>query len=631
MKFHRQSLRVLLCLSLAATILRTLPLMGQTNAFTYQARLAVNGNPANGNFDFTFELFDAATNGNPASTTLTNVNQGVSNGLVTVTLSFGQNIFSGADRWLEIGVRPNGSNGGFVVLAPRQLLTPSPYATFATTAASLNNGQGNIASGGQTAIGGGGGNIASGAYGTIGGGNSNTNTGYGDTIGGGIINAAAGGYAVVGGGQANISSAAGGFTTVAGGDANNAAGGSSTIGGGSTNYARGNYSFIGGGFDNETYNDYSAVVGGTQNYAGGLQSFVGGGSYNQAGDYAGVGGGTENNAIGNFSFVGGGLENSTGEDATVSGGIGNSATGTQSVVSGGADNSADGINCAVGGGIQNLASNYSATVAGGENNIAGGDICVVAGGAQNAAIGFATTIGGGEQNTNNSDASTIAGGYFNSINSPCSGGTIGGGTSNVVDGCAATVPGGLFNTATGDYSFAAGNQANAIHQGAFVWGDSSAIAIYSTAADQFTARASGGVRFFSNPEATVGVCLAPGSGSWTTLSDRNAKENFQPVNTRELLEKVSALPVTTWNYKTQDVSIRHIGPTAQDFSATFSVGESDTGISTVDEGGVALAAIKGLNQKLEETVRVKDAQISTLQKRLDKLEMLLNQRNNSGR
>ena len=55
-----------------------------------------------------------------------------------------------------------------------------------------------------------------------------------------------------------------------------------------------------------------------------------------------------------------------------------------------------------------------------------------------------------------------------------------------------------------------------------------------------------------------------------------------------------------WNYKTQDRAVRHIGPTAQDFKAAFDVGESDTGISSVDADGVALAAIKGLNQKLEE-------------------------------
>ena len=60
------------------------------------------------------------------------------------------------------------------------------------------------------------------------------------------------------------------------------------------------------------------------------------------------------------------------------------------------------------------------------------------------------------------------------------------------------------------------------------------------------------------------------------------------------------MPMTTWNYKTQAKNIRHIGPMAQDFAAAFHVGENNTTISTVDEGGVALAAIQGLNKKLEE-------------------------------
>ena len=82
-------------------------------------------------------------------------------------------------------------------------------------------------------------------------------------------------------------------------------------------------------------------------------------------------------------------------------------------------------------------------------------------------------------------------------------------------------------------------------------------------------------------------------------SDRNGKENLQTVNQREVLDKVAALPLTTWNYKTQDGSIRHLGPMAQDFKAAFGLGESATGINTVDADGVALAAIQGLNQKLE--------------------------------
>jgi trimeric autotransporter adhesin len=106
-------------------------------------------------------------------------------------------------------------------------------------------------------------------------------------------------------------------------------------------------------------------------------------------------------------------------------------------------------------------------------------------------------------------------------------------------------------------------------------------------------------------------------------SDRNAKENFTALNPQEVLEKVASLPVTEWNYKTAK-NLEHIGPMAQDFHAAFGLnGEDDKHISVVDEDGVALAAIQGLNQKLEEqwveNAKLKQ-QNESLEKRLDELE-----------
>jgi hypothetical protein len=97
----------------------------------------------------------------------------------------------------------------------------------------------------------------------------------------------------------------------------------------------------------------------------------------------------------------------------------------------------------------------------------------------------------------------------------------------------------------------------------------------------------------------IGNILA--SGTVNGGSDRNVKEHFLPVNPRDVLEKVSALPITEWNYITDGKALRHIGPMAQDFYLAFNVGMDDKHISMVDADGVALAAIQGLNQKLEET------------------------------
>ena len=106
--------------------------------------------------------------------------------------------------------------------------------------------------------------------------------------------------------------------------------------------------------------------------------------------------------------------------------------------------------------------------------------------------------------------------------------------------------------------------------------------------------------------------------AFNTTSDRNAKENFSSIDAREILEKVTALPLSKWNYK-QDKDTRHIGPMAQDFKAAFDVGSDDRHIATVDEEGVALAAIQGLN----EVVKERDAQITRLELRLSKLEKLV--------
>src|SRR5262249_48040462 len=146
----------------------------------------------------------------------------------------------------------------------------------------------------------------------------------------------------------------------------------------------------------------------------------------------------------------------------------------------------------------------------------------------------------------------------------------------------------------------------------FVWSDNSGVATSSTTTNQFVARASGGFLFYTSGLGT-GASLAPGSGSWSAMSDRNAKENFQTVDAQAGLNEVTALPLTPRNYKTQDKAIRHIGPMAQDFHAAFRVGENNTTISTVDEGGVALAAIQGLNMKVESGKQQAESRLERLE------------------
>ena len=338
--------------------------------------------------------------------------------------------------------------------------------------------------------------------------------------------------------------------------------------------------------------------------------------------------------------IGGGGNSSPGFEAT------NRIEANFGTISGGAAHMIQGRsqNSTISGGWQNTiyADAGWSTIGGGESNTIepNARYSTISGGGLNKAGGFASSIGGGSLNTVQTNAdhasiggglrnliaanamqSTIAGGNMNDIGMNSSNSVIGGGNDNHIanDSEYATIPGGAGNVAA-SRAFAAGTGAKANHSGAFVWGDSTLADVISTNANSVTMRAGGGYRLFSNGGLNAGVFLAAGGGSWTAISDRNAKENFEPVNGRAVLEKVAALPLATWNYKSQDSSIRHLGPTAQDFKAAFAVGETDTGITSVDADGVAFAAIQGLNQKLDQQMKANDRQIELLQKRNKSLE-----------
>jgi hypothetical protein len=135
---------------------------------------------------------------------------------------------------------------------------------------------------------------------------------------------------------------------------------------------------------------------------------------------------------------------------------------------------------------------------------------------------------------------------------------------------------------------------------------------------------------FGNSGAFVADLTANGTFSAVTFnptSDRNAKENFSPVDPRTILEKVASLPISRWNFKINSGS-EHIGPVAQDFHAAFGLnGDDDKHIATVDADGVALAAIQGLNQKLEQ----KETEITQLKHELEKLKQVVDNLANANR
>ncbi|MFZ2235074.1 MAG: tail fiber domain-containing protein, partial [Dokdonella sp.] len=244
--------------------------------------------------------------------------------------------------------------------------------------------------------------------------------------------------------------------------------------------------------------------------------------------------------------------------------------------------------------------------------------------------GLWSAIGGGSENAANTVASAVAGGISNTAGVGGLSGQaafVGGGFGNTAAGNYSTISGGQENCAGGDHSWAGGRSARVRpgdengdgtctansgdsngDEGTFLWGGASSGAFLSSGPSQFGVRASG--IFFGTPSASIvsmpfgrfintssGAYLSTG-GTWTNASSRSLKTGFESVDPLTVLSKLADLPLSTWLYK-NSVEGRHLGPTAEDFKAAFELGGDGTSIATVDADGVALAAIQGLNQKLE--------------------------------
>jgi hypothetical protein len=397
----------------------------------------------------------------------------------------------------------------------------------------------------------------------------------------------------------------------------------STISGGAANdIAESGYAFIGGGSQNliglaPPYNTAggSAIVAGYGNTVASPADIIGAGEQNTM-----VAASTEENPTGGQdAFIGAGYGNSVGSYA---GGIGsgeaNSVAADYSAIDGGYQNRirtaravlAEGQSSFIGAGLKNNVSSNFAGILGGQSNSVTADHAAILGGQGNTTSGQFSSIGGGYTNAVTGTFAAIGGGYANAARGLVA--TVGGGYANSASGQNATVPGGVRNTAAGRDSFAAGDGSQAKHDGTFVWSDEAtgAKTLASTASNQFLVRASGGYALYSSPRLNSGVKLEPGSGSWSSLSDRYSKTAIADVDGARILAKVAALPVSEWSYRAESGGVRHLGPMAQDFRAAFGLGEDDRHISTVDEEGVALAAIKALQSEVVE----KDAQIAQLRR-----------------
>jgi hypothetical protein len=196
------------------------------------------------------------------------------------------------------------------------------------------------------------------------------------------------------------------------------------------------------------------------------------------------------------------------------------------------------------------------------------------------------------------------------------------------------------NTADGFVSIALGTKASSAgYKGCFAFADATGAIMRNSAINQFMVRASGGVVLFSDSLQTTGVQLFPGGGSWASVSDKKKKENFNEESPEEILNKITQLKITQWNYKAQNRRIHHIGPMAQQFHSLFGVGENDTSISTVDIDGVCLSGLKALEKQTTELAEKinqidslkaelkSDIDFNSLENRLQRIEQTLNNLN----
>ncbi|MFT7613566.1 MAG: hypothetical protein ACI9J3_002541 [Parvicellaceae bacterium] len=189
--------------------------------------------------------------------------------------------------------------------------------------------------------------------------------------------------------------------------------------------------------------------------------------------------------------------------------------------------------------------------------------------------------------------------------------------------------------ANGKNSIILGNNVDGgSRRGTFMYGDNSTndtLTNTTLNVHQFVVRANGGFIFYSDAGLLTGVQLSSGGGAWSTVSDSTKKQNKFLLNPFIVRDPLIKLRVSEWNYKTQDKSIVHVGPMAQDFYSAFKQGSRNDLITTTDIDGVILLGIKdleGIFNSLENKMDPKydKFDFKSVVGRLDKLERELDNR-----
>lgn len=528
-KFNLLALVTLALLSTINSQLSTASAQG--TAFTYQGQLQNNGGPANGTYNLQFLLYNNSAGGAAVAGPVVTYGVTVTNGLFTVPIDFGAGVWNGTAYWLEVDVETNGA-ASFTILAPRQPLTPAPYAIFAESA--------------------------------------------------------------------------------------NSAGLSGTI-------------------PNSSLSPDVALLDGTQ-------TFTGANSFNQSLKLNGNDLSLENNPASGLGF------RSSVAGLSPSGGLGAFLYGFDVGYLGTVNPDEVSLFWDFNGNVwvSNNLSTASLTLRGasssGALSVSGNNLNVNAGFLVVDGLspvycylgddgsGNDVQIGSQESGvTNLSCYNTADNAYMNVFcNSINAAGSFDCNSGSIDFGATARQMLSLYSNSVTTYAIGVQNQDLYFRCGADVSG---------TGFAWFRGGTPNSNPFNNGGGATLMTLTASGltvNGTLVSSSDRNMKQDFAPVDSQQVLQKVSELPVETWSFK-QDPATRHLGPTAQDFYAAFGTGADDKHIAVVDEGGVALAAIQGLNNKVEGRSQKEENQIEelktvnarlkekndSLEKRLEALEQII--------
>lgn len=244
----------------------------------------------------------------------------------------------------------------------------------------------------------------------------------------------------------------------------------------------------------------------------------------------------------------------------------------------------------------------------GYSSIASGPFSLAAGRIDTAS-GY-SSIAMGDHSTASNEASVAIGHYAKSIEMFST--AIG--PNTVATGFASSAFGST-TTASGGCSTAMGNYVSTNNKnGAFIIGDYSTgtTVTNSDSMNRMTMRFAGGYKLFTNSGCTLGAYLDHNATAWTVLCDRNRKENFRQIDGEQILAKIRTIPITEWNYKETDPTVKYIGPAAQDFYSAFHLGGTDSlGINSLCIDGVNIAAIQALEKRTAELQKANE-QISLM-------------------